>query len=173
MSFHLAQTESGASAASLADPRIQEFVDGLSPSMHWPNAPRLRLAVKIRTPGNATDVHHPWSEDPFILVNMSVWKRPEDLKQYVYRSGHMEYFQKRAGWFEKPTKPHYVLWWVPQGHIPGLEEARDRLNITGAMVRRRTLSGSVRCFRRRRSRSWRREPADSRLRAGLPPDSGY
>jgi hypothetical protein len=58
---------------------------------------------------------------------MSVWKGPQDLKQYVYRSGHMEYFQRRAEWFEKPTEPHYVLWWVPEGHIPGLEEARERL----------------------------------------------
>ena len=127
MSFHLAQLNLARLLHPLTDPRIQDFVDGLehinalaerSEGFVW----RLKSDS-----GNATDVHHPWSEDPFILVNMSVWKRPEDLKQYVYRSGHMEYFQNRAAWFEKPTKPHYVLWWVPQGHIPGLEEARDRL----------------------------------------------
>jgi hypothetical protein len=77
--------------------------------------------------GNATDVHHPWSQDPFMFVNMSVWKSPEHLQLYVYRSGHLDYLRKRAEWFEKPKVAHYVLWWVPEGHIPTLEEARERL----------------------------------------------
>jgi hypothetical protein len=59
---------------------------------------------------------------------MSVWESPEDLKQFVYRSGHLEYYLKRSDWFEKPTQAHYVLWWVPAGHIPSLDEARERLD---------------------------------------------
>lgn len=30
-------------------------------------------------------------------------------------------------WFEKPSAPHLTLWWIPAGHIPSVEEARDRL----------------------------------------------
>src|SRR5271156_5264675 len=60
-------------------------------------------------------------------INMSVWKSPEDLKQFVYRSGHLEYYVKRSEWFEKPGEAHYVLWWVREAHIPTLEEARQRL----------------------------------------------
>ena len=77
--------------------------------------------------GNATDVQHPWSADPFALVNMSVWHTPKDLKAYVYKSGHMDFYGRRAAWFEKPQPAHYVLWWVPIGHIPSLEEAKERL----------------------------------------------
>ncbi len=127
MGFHLAQLNIARLLHPLDDPRIQEFVDGLdhinqladhSPGFVW----RLQSDS-----GNATGVHHPWTRDPFMLVNMSVWKTPEDLKQFVYRSGHLEYYVKRSAWFEKPREAHYVLWWLPAGHVPSLDEARERL----------------------------------------------
>lgn len=127
MDCHLAQLNIGRLLHPLDHPKIKEFVEGLdhinslaekSPGFVW------RLQTDS---GNATDVHHPWSQDPFLLVNMSVWKSPEDLKEFVYRSGHLEYYLKRSDWFAKPTEAHYVLWWVQEGHIPSLEEARERL----------------------------------------------
>lgn len=127
MSFHLAQLNIGRLVHPVNDPRIQGFLDGLDPiNALAERSPGFVWRLQTES-GNATDVHHPWSEDPFMLVNMSVWERPEDLREYVYRSGHVEYLQRRAEWFEKPLVPHYVLWWVPAGHIPTLGEARDRL----------------------------------------------
>jgi hypothetical protein len=127
MDFHLAQVNIGRLLHPLDHPQIREFVDGLDRinalADRWPG-----FVWRLQTDsGNATDVQHPWSRDPFLLVNMSVWKSPEDLKQFVYRSGHLEYYLKRSEWFEKPSEAHYVLWWVPEGHIPNLEEARQRL----------------------------------------------
>jgi hypothetical protein len=127
MGFHLAQLNVGRLLHPLDHPQIREFVDGLehinqladqSPGFVW----RLQSEA-----GNATGVEHPWSQDPFLLVNMSLWKTPEDLKQFVYRSGHLDYYLKRSDWFEKPSQAHYVLWWVPQNHIPSLDEAAERL----------------------------------------------
>jgi Domain of unknown function (DUF3291) len=127
MDFHLAQLNIGRILHPLDHPQIREFMDGLdhinalaeqSPGFIW----RLQSDS-----GNATNVQHPWAQDPFMLVNMSVWRSPEDLKQFVYRSGHLDYYLKRTDWFERPTEPHYVLWWVPAGHIPSLDEARERL----------------------------------------------
>ena len=127
MPVQLAQLNIARLLHPLDDPRIAEFVNGLdrinelaeqSPGFVW----RLKTGS-----GNATDVQHPWSADPFLLVNMSVWNTPDDLKNYVYRSGHLEFYLKRSQWFEAPKQPHYVLWWVPAGHIPSLEEARERL----------------------------------------------
>jgi hypothetical protein len=91
-----------------------------SPGFVW----RLQSAS-----GNATDVAHPWMSDPFLLVNMSVWKSVEDLKQFVYRSEHLSFYTRRAEWFEKPAAAQYVLWWIPEGHLPGLEEAKERLEL--------------------------------------------
>jgi Domain of unknown function (DUF3291) len=89
-----------------------------SPGFVW----RLQSAS-----GNATDVTHPWSADPFVIVNLSVWESPEALRQFVYRSNHTEYLARRSEWFEKSKEATYVLWWVPAGHIPSLEEAAERL----------------------------------------------
>jgi Domain of unknown function (DUF3291) len=58
---------------------------------------------------------------------MSVWTTPEDLKNHVYRSGHLDFYLKREQWFEKLLQAHYVLWWVPAGHVPSLREAEERL----------------------------------------------
>lgn len=128
MAFHLAQLNIARLLHPLDDPRIAEFINGLdainalaeqSPGYVW------RLKTES---GNATDIDHPWSADPFLLVNMSVWQTPEDLKNFVYRSGHLDYYLKRSQWFEKPSEPHYVLWWVSNGHIPTVREAKERLD---------------------------------------------
>ncbi len=75
--------------------------------------------------GNATDIVY--SEDPFELVNLSVWESMEALRGYVYRSRHVEFFKRRAEWFEKAVEPTYALWWVPEGHVPTVAEAKERL----------------------------------------------
>jgi hypothetical protein len=75
--------------------------------------------------GNATDIVY--SEDPFELINMSVWESMESLRGYVYKSHHLEFFRRRAEWFEKATQATYALWWTPAAHIPTVAEAKDRL----------------------------------------------
>jgi hypothetical protein len=44
-----------------------------------------------------------------------------------HRSHHLEFFKRRAEWFEKATRQSYALWWIPEGHIPTIAEAKDRL----------------------------------------------
>lgn len=65
--------------------------------------------------------------DPLLLLNLSVWESPEALFDYVYTSAHTAVMLKRRQWFEKPSQPHMVLWWVPAGQRPGLDEGLARL----------------------------------------------
>ncbi|MCX6625391.1 MAG: DUF3291 domain-containing protein [Acidobacteria bacterium] len=127
MASHLAQLNIARLLYPLNDPRIREFVDGLgyinqlaeeSPGFVW----RLKPAS-----GNATVIDHPWCKDPLMLANFSVWESPEHLKDYLYRSGHLDYYLRRAEWFDKPREASAVLWWIPVGAIPGLDEAQARL----------------------------------------------
>jgi hypothetical protein len=127
MAFQLAQLNIARLLHPLDHPQIGDFVAGLDHINELAdNSPGFVWRLKTDT-GNATDVQHPWSSDPFMLVNMSVWESPGDLKNYVYRSGHLDYYVKRADWFEKPTQANYVLWWIPAGHIPTLAEGKRRL----------------------------------------------
>ena len=66
-------------------------------------------------------------DDDRILFNLSVWQTPEQLKAYVYRSAHVELVRQRKSWFSHFGVPYVALWWVPAGHRPTIEEAKERL----------------------------------------------
>ena len=75
--------------------------------------------------GNATYLR-PYDDDR-ILFNLSVWLTPDDLKTYVYRSTHAEMIRQRQKWFAHFGDVHFALWWIPAGHVPTIDEAKQRL----------------------------------------------
>ena len=66
--------------------------------------------------------------DADMLVNLSVWKDLDSLRNFVFRSNHSEVMARRKHWFERMQEAYTVLWWVPGGHIPSVAEARERLD---------------------------------------------
>lgn len=62
-----------------------------------------------------------------VLINLSVWADIESLSRYVYQSSHVEVMRRRRNWFDRMSGAHMVLWWVPAGHRPTLDEALERL----------------------------------------------
>lgn len=74
---------------------------------------------------NATDIQG--FDDERIIVNMSVWESPDKLQTFVFRTMHTDVMRDRRKWFEKPTELTTVLWWIPAGHRPTLEEAKEKL----------------------------------------------
>jgi hypothetical protein len=75
--------------------------------------------------GNATSIQV--FEDDLIIINMSVWESVDHLFEFAYKSPHVEYFRRRREWFERFPISYLALWWVPAGHIPSIEEAKERL----------------------------------------------
>jgi hypothetical protein len=126
MRFHLAQINIGRLVAPIDDPRIAGFVSQLDPVNALADVASGFVWRLQSSSGNATDILYD-EKDPSILVNMSVWESLESLREYVYKSQHLEVFRDRAKWFQKMDKPHYCLWWVPTGHIPTVKEGRGRL----------------------------------------------
>ena len=125
MNYHLAQINIGRLIAPLDDPKIAEFVAQLAPiNAIADKAPGFVWRLQSES-GNATDIAY--NDDPSIMVNMSVWESLEALRDYAYKSDHMKVFRDRAKWFVKMDKPHYCLWWIPDGHIPTVAEGRERL----------------------------------------------
>jgi hypothetical protein len=125
MDYYLAQINIGRLVAPIDDPQIAGFVAGLEPI----NALADRAAGFVwrlqSTSGNATDIAY--SDDPFVIVNMSVWESLAALRDFTYRSDHVRFFRDRAKWFVKSDKPMYCLWWVPVGHLPTVRQGRERL----------------------------------------------
>jgi hypothetical protein len=71
-------------------------------------------------------------DNPLLLVNMSVWEDIDSLKQYVYRSAHVDLIRDRDAWFDKVQSAHQALWWIPRGNIPTPEEGKERLSYLNA-----------------------------------------
>lgn len=67
-------------------------------------------------------------EDPWLIVNLSVWDSREALWDFVYGGGHLEIMRRRREWFRALAESHLVLWWVPEGEIPTVEQAVERLD---------------------------------------------
>jgi len=126
MTHHLAQINIARLVAPLDDPRTAEFVALLEPiNALADEAPGFLWRLKSES-GNATDIAY--NDDPFVIVNMSVWESLEALHTYAYKSDHAKVFRDRAKWFERLEKSSYCLWWIPLGHIPSVAEGRERLD---------------------------------------------
>ncbi len=125
MTHHLAQINIGRLIAPVDDPKIAEFVAQLDPvNALADTAPGFVWRLQSSS-GNATDIVY--NDHPFVIVNMSVWESVEALRDFVYKSNHLDVLRGRAKWFEKMEKPHYCLWWIPSTHIPTVAEGRERL----------------------------------------------
>jgi hypothetical protein len=125
LTHHLAEINIGRLIAPIDDPRIAGFVAQLDPINRIADgSPGFVWRLQTEQ-GNATNLAY--NEDPFIIVNMSVWESIEALKSFIYNSQHTPVFRDRKKWFEKMDQPHYCLWWVPAGHHPTVAEGRARL----------------------------------------------
>jgi Domain of unknown function (DUF3291) len=75
--------------------------------------------------GNATS-YNPYNDDR-LIINFSVWENAALLKEFVYNSAHKVVMRDRKKWFENFGEPYYVLWHIPEGTIPTIDEAVERL----------------------------------------------
>ena len=66
-------------------------------------------------------------EDEMVVVNFSVWEDIPSLREFTYNTVHSYFLKSRRKWFEKATDHHLVMWWLPEGTIPTLVEAKERL----------------------------------------------
>ena len=82
MNYHLAQINISRLIAPLDDPKIAEFVSQLQPINALADK-ALGFVWRLQSEsGNATDLAY--NEDPFVIVNMSVWESIETLREFAY-----------------------------------------------------------------------------------------
>lgn len=141
--YHLAQVNIAKMRAPIDSPIMAEFVAQLdainavaeaAPGFIW----RLQSEA-----GNATSIRV--FDDLMLIINMSVWESVEALFEYTYRSNHVDIFRRRGDWFERMETPHMALWWIPAGHIPTPQEAKDKL----ALLEREGATPLAFTFKRR------------------------
>ncbi|WP_117211835.1 DUF3291 domain-containing protein [Allorhizocola rhizosphaerae] len=125
--MNLAQLNVARMRFPLDSPEMKDFVDALpeinalgdaSPGFVW----RLQ-----GDNGDATGFR-PFGTDD-VIINLTVWESVEALRDFIYRTTHLEFMRRRREWFTyEGLKNHLVLWPVPVGHTPTIEEAKARLD---------------------------------------------
>lgn len=112
--MHLAQLNIAKAKAPLEDPLMQEFMDNLDP-----------INAIADASGDATGINA--FDDLQLIINMSVWESVEALKDFMFKTHHVNFLKRKQEWFEKLSVANHVLWWVALGYEPTLEEAKERL----------------------------------------------
>ena len=127
MTQHLAQINIGRVLGGPDDPRMADFYDNLARvNALAERMPGFVWRLKDESGDSAMALR--WPGDPTMNVNMSVWETPEALGKFVFQTVHRKIYARKHEFFEMPDKPTVAMWWIPQGHIPTLEEAKERLD---------------------------------------------
>jgi len=123
---HLAQLNIGRIRYEVDDPRMADFTNNLAMVNALAERAPGFVWRYIDDSGNSTSTR-PYA-DPRVAINLSVWQSAEALERFVYQTIHKRFYGRRAEWFEHFAKPSFVMWWVPAGHLPSVEEAVARLD---------------------------------------------
>jgi Domain of unknown function (DUF3291) len=126
MSYQLAQLNIARMRFPLESPEMADFVNNLDRINALADSSEGFVWRLVGDGSNDATSLRPF-EDDTILVNMSVWQNLESLKNYVYKSAHTDILKRRAEWFEKAQDAMVVMWWIPQGHRPTVQESKERL----------------------------------------------
>lgn len=122
---HLAVLNVGRIREPLDAPAMAGFAGALQPINVLADAsPGFVWRLTDDEGDDATSIR-PYGDD--FLVNLSVWESRETLWNFTYRTEHLELLRRRREWFARMEGPILVLWWVPAGHLPTVDEALERV----------------------------------------------
>jgi len=126
--MHLAQLNIGRLLVDPDDPQVADFMN---------NIDRINALGK-RMPGfvwmmegsgapNTGNTEAKIAGDPRFISNLTVWEDVASLQAFVYKTAHARIMERRAEWFTTLGGPHFVMWWVDDGHRPTLAEGLTKL----------------------------------------------
>lgn len=127
LKYHLAQYNIARLRAPLDSPQLADFMSALDPLNKLADESPGFVWRHQTDEGNSTSVRV--RGDPMILINFSVWEDVDSLFEYAYHSEHVEMYRRRREFFGEHAQSYSVLWWVPEGYEPSVEEAEERLDL--------------------------------------------
>lgn len=128
--YHLAQVNVARAKAEMHTETMQGFMAQLDAMNQLADTADGFVWRMLGDGGDYTSIR-PY-EDPLVIMNVSLWRDVDSLKNYVYKTPHMDIIRARHAWFDKMDDIQQALWWIPAGQLPTALEARGRLE----MVRR-------------------------------------
>lgn len=126
--YHLAQLNIARPRGALDGPEMADFMARLNEINALADAAPGFVWRLVDADGVDATKLRPFGPD--LMVNMSVWESVEALYDFTYRTAHLDVLRRRREWFDHDGLAAYaVLWWVPVGEVPALDEAYRRLDL--------------------------------------------
>lgn len=129
--FHLAQFNVATLRFPLDSPEMADFMAALDPINALADGTGGFVWRYVEDGRNDSTSTRPYDDDR-VIVNFTVWETREQLWEFVYKSRHMEVLRRRREWFSRTAELDQVLWWIPAGTIPTVQEGMRRLALVRA-----------------------------------------
>lgn len=124
--YQLAQLNIATLKEPLDSPSLADFINNLDRINELAESAD-GFVWRLKSEDNNATAFRPLGEN--VIVNMSVWRDIESLNSYVYKTAHTDIMRRRKEWFERMNEAFMVLWWIPEGHHPTIEEALKKLEL--------------------------------------------
>ncbi len=108
------------------DPIMKEFVENLD-AVNQIAEKSEGFVWRLKDENNNATSLNPYNDET-IIINVSVWKSIETLENFMYRTFHSDFLKRRKEWFLTYGSAYTAMWWIPEGHIPTMQEAVDKLS---------------------------------------------
>lgn len=129
MGYYLAQANIAKFRAKLDNPIMKEFVDFLEPVNRFAEESEgFVWRLKDDDGRSASYIESPF-KDEMMAVNVSVWEHLDSFKNFVYGSVHHYFLRNKKKWFDLKGPSQFVMWWIPQGTLPTLDMAKEKLEL--------------------------------------------
>ena len=123
--YHLAQINVALANAPFDSPELAEFLEQVD-AINAPADQSPGFIWRLQTPeGNTTGVRI--NDDDRLFLNLTVWESVEALREYAYRSGHIDVMRRRKEWFVPYGSNYLAMWWVPAVTLPTVDEGLARI----------------------------------------------
>ncbi|WP_299670896.1 DUF3291 domain-containing protein [uncultured Roseobacter sp.] len=128
---HLAEFNLGTLLYDWDDPRVADFVNGLdlvngiaqrSPGFVWMMDGDAMEAAQA-------DPQGPLGGNPRTASTLSVWEDVARLEHFVWNTVHKQFYDRKEEWYGAVETLRLVMWWVPVGHKPSIDEAMARFQL--------------------------------------------
>ncbi len=127
--FYIAQCNISRLKAPLVSPVMKEFTDFLEPLNAFADQLDGFIWRLKGENGEASSNMKSGFEDEMMIINITVWRDVQSLKNFTFGTVHNYFLKNRNKWMDRVDKTQFVMWWIPVGHIPTEQEAIGKLEI--------------------------------------------
>ena len=117
--YHLAQVNIAELIAPEGDPRVQSFFDNIDRINH----------IADDSDGFIWRYDGDFMPSPTTVFNLSVWSSIEQLREFVFRSDHVEIMRRKQEWMKPAESANLALWWIPAGSKIKPQQAIEKLQL--------------------------------------------